>query len=212
MSLLNPDPSPQFGTAEYPGQPATDRCKACGQPIVASYYRVGNNVACPGCAERLKNELPQDDDAAFMRGLLFGVGGAILGLILYSGFTIITGIELGYVSLAVGYIVAKAILLGSQGRGGQKYQMAAVLLTYLAVSGSAVPMFLSYAAHSNKVLPLSFLIKWGVASPFLWLTLNPLNGIIGLVILLVGIRIAWKMTAGTSQLQIHGPYEVSKSA
>src|SRR5438552_12079103 len=210
MSLLNPDPSPQFSTAEYAGQ--SDRCKQCGNPIIGSYYRAGANMVCPSCAELLKREGPQDSHSTFMRGLLFGIGGAILGLILYSGFTIITSIELGYVSLAVGYIVAKAILLGSQGRGGQKYQMAAVLLTYLAVSGSAVPMFLSYAAKSNKVLPLSFLIKWGVASPFLWLTLNPLNGIIGLVILLVGIRIAWKMTAGTSQLQIHGPYEVSKSA
>jgi len=210
MSLLNPDPSPQFGTAEYAGQ--SDRCKQCSQPIMGSYYRAGAKIVCPSCAELLKREGPQDGDAAFMRGLVVGVGGAILGLILYSGFTIITGIELGYVSLAVGYIVAKAILIGSQGRGGRKYQIAAVVLTYIAVSGSAVPMFLSYAAKSNKILPLSFLLKWGVASPFLWLTINPFNGLIGLVILAAGIRIAWKMTAGSADSGIYGPFENSKSA
>jgi hypothetical protein len=42
-----------------------------------------------------------------------------------------------------------------------------------------------------------------LVSPFLELA-NPAHGIIGLIILLVGIRIAWKIAAGR-QLNISGP-------
>lgn len=59
---------------------------------------------------------------------------------LYSAFTILTHIEIGYVSLAVGFIVAKAMMMGSNGVGGRKYQITAVLLTYAAVSLSALPI------------------------------------------------------------------------
>src|SRR5437899_4930176 len=46
------------------------------------------------CKEQLEAQLPKDSHAAFVRGLMFGVGGAILGLILYSVFGIVTGIEI----------------------------------------------------------------------------------------------------------------------
>jgi hypothetical protein len=46
----------------------------------------------------------------------------------------------------------------------------------------------------------------GLASPFLELQ-DPVHGVIGLIILLVGLRIAWKMTHDDGQqMQIDGPY------
>ena len=45
----------------------------------------------------------------------------------------------------------------------------------------------------------------GLASPFLDLA-NPMHGIIGLIILLVGLRIAWQLTAA-KPLEISGPLE-----
>lgn len=44
----------------------------------------------------------------------------------------------------------------------------------------------------------------GLASPFLELA-NPMHGMIGLVILFVGIRIAWQIARGTL-VQILGPF------
>jgi hypothetical protein len=49
----------------------------------------------------------------------------------------------------------------------------------------------------------------GLASPLLDLQ-NPVQGLIGLVILFVGIRIAWQMTAGLST-EIIGPFGTSPS-
>ena len=242
------NPTPQFGTAEFKGGP--DRCQLCGQTLGSSYYRVGPNQACPQCAEKAKFEIPKDTHSAFVRGITFGIGGAILGWIAYSTFSIVTGIEIGYLSVLVGFLVAKAIMMGSKGIGGRRYQVVALLLTYVAVSMSAVPIGIAAmmkARDAKKAAvtqnsagaqtpapndedspgnssgdssgdssgPISFqpkstggvvlyLVMVGLASPFLEFQ-NPLSGGIGIIILLVGIRIAWQMTAGKS-LDILGPF------
>jgi predicted lipid-binding transport protein (Tim44 family) len=269
-SLTNP--TPQFGTAEYPGGSGPDRCKSCNQSIGSTYYRVNGVLSCAYCGEQAKLRGPKDSHQVFVRGLLFGIGGAILGLVLYSAFGIITGLMVGYISLAVGYIVGKAMMKGSNGVGGRRYQIAAVLLTYAAVSIAAVPISISQYAKQQKAqkqnlvkhdplagatsaagdqaaqpeaanssndstpttdassparvvqdppMPaskpkmnvgaaLGMLALVGLASPFLELQ-DPLHGIIGLVILFVGIRIAWKLTAGTP-MSILGPFNKSESA
>jgi hypothetical protein len=53
---------------------------------------------------------------------------------------------------------------------------------------------------------LIFMAVLGLASPIIGL-MSPLNGLIGLVILFVGIRIAWTMTAGNA-VEIAGPFNV----
>src|SRR5437879_4829264 len=103
------NPTPQFGTAEYAPKSGTDVCKSCNQGLLGQYFRVNGSLACARCVDQLKKQIPKDTHALFVRGLVFGFGGAILGLILYSGFSIITGIAIGYVSLAVGWIIAKPL-------------------------------------------------------------------------------------------------------
>jgi hypothetical protein len=215
---------PQFATAEYSGKPGEPACKSCGQAISGAYYRVNAALTCANCAQQIKDQIPKDSHSAFVRGVLFGVGGAILGLVIYVGFALVTGWMVGYISLAVGYIVGKAIVMGSGGSGGRRYQMAAVLLTYIAVSLAAVPIAVSqhmkqrsvqqhaqvngstavdHAPKMSSVKAVGVLALLGLASPFLDLS-DPAHGIIGLIILFVGIRIAWKITAG-SPVNILGP-------
>jgi len=135
-----------------------------------------------------------DTQGAYPRALLLGIVGAAIGLALYAGFVILTNIMIGYVSLAVGFIVAKAMMIGSKGIGGRQYQITAALLTYCAVSLSFIPIFL-YATHlSLGDVPLGKLIQLGFTSPFLELQSDTFRGLIGLVILFVGINIAWRMT------------------
>jgi len=90
--------------------------------------------------------LTDDSHGLFIRGLLFGIGGALLGLALYTAVGIITGLEIGLVALAVGWLVGKSIVTGSKGRTGRRYQIAALVLTYVAVSLSAVPIAVYYFA------------------------------------------------------------------
>ena len=226
---------PQFTTAEYGGKGAPP-CKACGQPLNGDYYQVNGAQVCPPCTVKLKAQFPGDSHAAFVRGLLFGIAGAIAGLALYVGFALGTGLVVGFVSLAVGYIVGKAIIFGSGGVGGRRYQIAAVILTYSAVSLSAVPIAISMnGKHRNEAAQaartaqtaesapapgpapaepvakvkhsflqsIGILAMLGLASPFLDLQ-DPAHGLIGLVILFVGIRIAWQLTAG-KPMKVVGP-------
>jgi hypothetical protein len=248
--LKIPGDSPQFGTAEYSGAPAGDICKACGQPVTGVYYRANNSaMLCGSCADRVQREVPKDSHAAFIRGLLCGIGGFALGLILYAGFTIATGIEIGFVSLAVGWLVGKAMMLGSGGIGGRRYQVTAVLLTYAAVSMAFIPIMVYYVAkeksghkqvqtqpgakpqgdqgvkdsssqpdaNQNSPAPrtrpspaalLGQAILLGLASPFLQLQ-SGISGVIGLVILLVGMQFAWKITRGHPKILIDGPFQIS---
>src|SRR3984885_6522061 len=142
--------TPQFHKAEYAGTGGDDRCNLCRRTLGAAYWRVGTNMACEACAEKAKSELPKDSHTAFSRGVLFGIGGAILGLAIYATFTIVTGIILGYVSLAVGYIVGKAIKTGSSGMSGRRYQIAALILTYAAVSMAAIPIGISQIVKQQR--------------------------------------------------------------
>jgi len=269
--------TPQFHKAEYAGTGGDDRCNLCRRTLGAAYWRVGTNMACEACAEKAKSELPKDSHTAFSRGVLFGIGGAILGLAVYATFTIVTGIIFGYVSLAVGYIVGKAIKMGSNGMTGRRYQIAAVILTYAAVSMAAIPIGVSQAVKqqharqaSNSQRTISpddpsngnisedgndtarvtspgpmasqdtnapsatsalqpesssparapHKIDWGktiarllfvgLASPFLEISASP-TGIIGLIILAVGIRIAWQITGAPSTPGVSGPYRNTKA-
>src|ERR1017187_815989 len=243
------NPTPQFGTAEYVGVPATDHCQYCHQPFTNTDYRINDAMACPGCAEETRGELAKDTHAAYMRGLLFGIGAAIVGMILYATFAITTGIIIGYVSLAVGWMVGTAITKGSGGVGGRRYQITAALLTYAAVSMAAVPIWIHYAgkqkeSEQQKIgaeqrqfetefgqqhqtssphpsapprraeRQTSFggavaqLLLVGIASPFLelWERGPNIGWMIGIVILVVGIRIAWRITAAKPMV-VYGPFE-----
>ena len=236
--------APQFSTAEYSHVSGTERCQICNNLIGGDYFRVNGLMACEQCASDARNGQPRDSHSAFSRGLLLGIGAAVLGMIVYAAFTIITGWYIGYLALGVGYLVAKAIKKGSNGLGGRRYQIAAVLLTYAAISIAAVPIGISYAvkhskaaatrqdgsstqsaadANSESASPAAVapaakaspnygafvgeLLLLGLASPFMELQ-DPVHGLIGLFILFIGLRIAWRLTA-SQPLEVDGPYSHS---
>jgi hypothetical protein len=244
---------PQFATAEYSAPQPAASCKVCGQPITASFYRANGSMVCGRCADRIKRETPQDSHAAFVRSFLFGLAGFAIGLALYAGFVIATGISIGYISLAVGWIVGKAMMMGSGGVGGRRYQITAVLLTYAAVSMAFVPIAISVMrskphAPQVRVQPsqqnaaaapadsssaeldssatattpsppkpamgfgraVATLAVIGLASPFIELQ-SGASGFIGLIILLVGMQFAWKMTAARRNIKLEGPFQQAAS-
>lgn len=227
--------APQFETVEYSAPAGSDSCLFCQQPIKGTYYRVNGQQACASCVDKVK-QARADKPSDYTKALLYGVGAAVLGMIGYAAFAIITGWTIGYLALGVGWLVAWAMVKGSRGHGGRKYQVTAVLLTYAAVSMASIPIYFSMmskekpAAQTTQAekIPaggasktnasetpksekkmgfaaaLGMLALIGLASPFLELA-DPLHGIIGLFILLIGIQIAWKNT-GLPKLEIDGPF------
>ena len=240
--------TPQFGTAEYSAIPGNDRCRMCEQPIGATYYRINDGMVCPSCAEKTLRERSGDSHAAFVRGLTAGIGAAIVGLIGYALVAIILqGWVISFMSFAVGMLIGTAMMKASKGVGGPRYQVAAVLLTYAAVSMAAVPigLYMAYqdrpkqtqitereklAAEQRQLeaengqsprepepqrapvrtrpnvgLLIGRLALFGLASPFYQLRSEPGWGAMGLIILFVGMRIAWRIAAGR-QFAVNGPF------
>jgi len=242
-SILAPSATaetPQFSKAEYTGTPGSERCGICGNALAGQYFRVNNQMACGTCAGQARAGQPTDSHVAYGRAALFGLGGALAGLALYSTVVIVTNMTIGYLALAVGWLVAKAMMTGSKGIGGTRYQVTAVLFTYLAISMSAIPVGVSYlishghdpaqqtqndasqqsaetnsdgsstgstANGNSSGHPILMLLFYGIASPFMELA-SPGSGIIGLVILFVGLSIAFRLTKA-KPLDVDGPYAVA---
>lgn len=205
--------APQFATAEYAPNSSKLQCAACRQPISGSYFKIKGASVCAGCTEKIRAKMPRDSHTAFLRSVVFGIAGALIGLALYVAFALATGLVIGWVSLAVGWIVGKAMRMGSGGVGGRRYQVVAVLLTYVAVSMSAVPIALYQSGQTHHMRMSAALLgrlAWlGIASPLLELR-DTVPGLIGLVILFVGIRFAWRFTAGQT-LQVSGPFAAASA-
>lgn len=243
---------PQFQTAEFHDQPTGDTCRVCHKPLISPYYRIYGANTCDPCSRPVLAAKARDTHAAFTRAILFGLGGALLGLILYAAIGIVFHVEIGFVSLAVGYLVGKAMMMGSGNIGGRRYQWAAVVLTYAAVSiavfsiqvglyvqqrraldgvpksspsvsqplaqpaapapqsgatvASAPPEERRHALPANLGKILLMFLLYGLASPVLIVMGNFAHGVIGLLILALGLRIAWRLATGPPMPSVEGPY------
>jgi|SRR5580658_525396 hypothetical protein len=201
---IDSTPGPQAGVDFTPGRhpgllkSSTEvKCSVCGILLSGQAYQVKGQPACVGCATAAG--VAVDSQAAFTTALLYGIGAAFGGLALYAGFTIAFHFYIGYVALAVGWMVGKSMMAGSKGVGGRKYQIVAVLLTYAAISLASVPILIAEAYETSKDIDwgkfAGVLVVYGIASPILDLMGGMVQGLIGLVILFVGVRIAWRITA-----------------
>jgi hypothetical protein len=170
---------------------------------------VNLKLACAKCGVAARSGSALSSDSSFTDGLLHGIFAAGVSMVVYAGFTIITHLYLGYVALGVGWLIGKAMMKGSKDVGGRKFQIAAAVFTYLSISLAAVPiraMNFSRAGDVNWGSELFPLAMWGLASPLLYLQ-YPLFGFVGLVLLLVGMRTAWRMAAAR-RLIVEGPHTV----
>src|SRR5438874_13250493 len=96
---------PQFATAEYSRKSGETLCNSCQQRISGAYYLLNGAPARASCVERIREQMPRDSHKSFVRGVVFGVAGALLGLVTYVGFALANGWTVPYVSLAVGSLV-----------------------------------------------------------------------------------------------------------
>jgi hypothetical protein len=126
----------QFETAEGTA-PGTVVCAVCTTPLDAEYHDLNGQTVCQSCRVRAETEYARDlKPRRFFVAAAYGAGAAIVGGLLYWGFVKVTNIELGLMAIAVGWLVGKAIMKGSNYRGGRRYQILGVVLTYLAIAMS----------------------------------------------------------------------------
>ena len=128
------DQSLQFDHVERAGQTPGLTCSICQRPIAASYYEINGKVTCQGCRGQIMAAWNRGSPAQrFAKALGLGAAAAALGAGVYFGIEALTGYEFGLVAVVVGLLVGTAVRKGSSGRGGWRYQLLAMFLTYSAV-------------------------------------------------------------------------------
>ena len=90
------------------------------------------------------------DRAAYPRAVSYGLIAAILGAIPYAIIGI--WINFGFFAIILGGMVGTAMMNGSRGIGGRKYQVTAVIITYFAVTFASVLDILWYTSRHGADL------------------------------------------------------------
>jgi hypothetical protein len=171
----------------------------------------------------------------FARTGLYGLGATIAGAVLYYAIIAITDFEIGIVAIAIGYMVGYAVRAGARGRGGRRFQVLALALTYWAVGLAYTPLAFrgmseqsegqaqttpaspasdsTDAADADVNIPfaVAFLLVFSLALPVLVVAGSMPGGLISAAIIAFGMHQAWRMTAAP-QVQITGPYRIASGS
>ncbi len=133
-----------FEQAQFDGSAAAEtQCAQCHQAIASSYYTVNKQLLCESCKERVTAQPDGSAMGRFLRAILFGTGAAALGAGLWYAVTALTGYEFGLIAIVVGFLVGAAVRVGSSNRGGLRYQLLAVFLTYTSIVSTNVPLIIN---------------------------------------------------------------------
>jgi hypothetical protein len=234
-------------------------CANCKAAITTEYFHVGGHTVCARCRNVIEASVATPRGVGpLLKAGGFGIGAAIAGAIVYYGVIAITNFEIGIVAILIGYMVGYMVRKGAGGRGGRRFQILALVLTYWAVGLAYSPIVMKgmFDKEAKKVATASadsvraqrgdrlatpaasdsgltsdtasgvvkskarpkmtgriFLLGLG-AILFLTFTLPVLvvlgslpSGLISALIIGIGLRQAWHMTA-TPRLNISGPYKV----
>jgi hypothetical protein len=212
----------QFQKAEF--EDPRPKCAACRKPMEGSYFQLAGHNICGTCADTVRRRQAHPQAQALLRGFLYGLGAAVGCAIVYAVITLATGMSLALLSIAVGYLVGRAVRIGAGGLGGRRCQILAVALTYFAITISYAPVIVKEMRESpklktervkaesvrTKVGPVTLaagiaaISAISLAAPFLALA-GGAGGIIGLIIVFLGLAQAWRLTARDPRM-LTGPY------
>jgi hypothetical protein len=181
----------------------TVACVVCKRPVGAEYYAVNGKPVCANCRERVVAAAATPRSAStLLVAALFGIGAAIAGAAIYYAVIAIAHLEIGIVAILIGYMVGWAVRKGSGGRGGRRFQILAVVLTYWAVGLAYAPLAFKGGLGATGSLFLRIF-----ALPVLTILGSLPFGLISALIIFIGMRQAWSLTAARA-LQVTGPYRV----
>ena len=224
----------QFDRAEYADASASaPACGLCQKALADAYFEVNGQTMCAGCTDEVRQAHGvEPGKGGFVMAVGAGIGAGILGALLYYAVLALSGYEFGLIAIVVGLLVGRAVRWGSGGRGGRRYQVIAVGLTYLAIVSCYVPFIFQGLAESPSnqageatagaadkapvaseqppataggiVIALALFGAIVLASPFL----AGFENIIGWLIIGFALYEAWKVNRRV-HVEVAGPFAIT---
>ncbi|PYR58438.1 MAG: hypothetical protein DMF91_17195 [Acidobacteria bacterium] len=138
-------------TSSAPPSKLAVTCAGCQTSIETEYYDVNGNIFCSRCRTAVESaaETPRGIVPVIVSGV-FGLGAGVIGAIIYSAVMAIAHLEIGIVAILIGYMVGYAVRKGARGRGGRRFQILAVALTYASVALAYTPIAVKQAIDANR--------------------------------------------------------------
>ena len=228
------EPSP--GASSSSG---TISCAVCKSLLPETYHVVNGHIVCDKCRRDAEADWNRGGAAGrFGKALGLGILATIACAVLWYAVLKFTNSQFGLLAILVGWVVGTAVMKGSNGRGGWRYQALAIFLTYTSIVSSYVPFIIegfreqsvqtakvaaspdktivtadstTGAATAAEIGPLGFAI--GVVVLIGVLYASPFlmgQTIIGYLIIGFALYMAWKINLKT-ELSVSGPHQVSTS-
>jgi hypothetical protein len=125
-------------------------CAVCGKSVGTQYYHVNDKPVCESCRGVVMSAAATPRTTGpLVRGGIFGLGAAIAGAAIYYAVIATANLEIGLVAILIGYMVGYAVRKGAGGRGGRRFQIVAVVLTYWSVGLAYAPLAFKQATKGK---------------------------------------------------------------
>jgi hypothetical protein len=128
-------------TSSAPPSKLAVTCAGCQTSIETEYFDINGNIFCSTCRTAVESaaETPRGIIPLVTAGL-FGLGAGVIGAIVYYAVIAIAHLEIGIVAILIGYMVGYAVRKGARRRGGRRFQVLAVALTYGSIALAYTPL------------------------------------------------------------------------
>jgi hypothetical protein len=126
-------------------------CAACQASIETEYFDVNGSVVCSRCRGIVESaaETPRGLVPLLTAGV-FGLGAGVVGAAIYYAVIAIANLEIGIVAILIGYMVGYSVRKGARGRGGLRFQVLAVALTYASIALAYTPILVMQARAASR--------------------------------------------------------------
>lgn len=219
MDASDTPPALQFDAVipratDAPAAAAAMACTGCQAVLADEYFDVNGHSVCRDCSKRLASLAETPRGAGVLgRAAALGIAAAVLGAALYFLVLVVTGLEVGLVAIAIGFMVGYGIRMGTRGRGGRRFQVLALVLTYWAVGLGYSSLVVKELVQGNAGEPMSLtttlltMIGLTFALPVMVIVQSMPGGLISAAIVGFGMMQAWRMTAAP-QIRVLGPFRI----
>ncbi|MCK4491383.1 MAG: hypothetical protein KAU03_02085 [Candidatus Altiarchaeales archaeon] len=134
------------------------KCNNCGADIPKGHETLLQRekeedpeiTLCPDCVSKIKKSVKAEtENINWIGALILGTIAALMSALIWYGFVIMTNYQVGLIAIAVGWIVAQAIVFGAGHKRGIHLQLLSVGMTIIALASSE---YLVIRHFSNQIL------------------------------------------------------------